>query len=80
LSGVDCEVFRERGFPPSPTRVWDEDGVGAVDEAELLGPGSPWSMLLVWVWVLIGGKDGEKTEGGRAPGRIWEGGMRWMLR
>lgn len=79
LSGVVWEVLRERDFEPSPTRIWEEEGVGRVEwDGVRLGPGSPWSWL-DWGCVLIGGKEGEKTEGGRAPGRIWEGGMRWTF-
>ena len=72
LSGVDWDVLRD--LPVSVTLVWDEEGVGRlVREVVLLGPG--------WLWsVLIGGNDGEKSEGGRALGRVCEGGIRWIFR
>lgn len=76
-STLSWEVFRLRGLPPmSGMRTWDELGVGrGVPEGLRLGPGRrDESSERSWAEAAIGGKEGEKNEGG---GLREEGGMRW---
>lgn len=78
-SGVVKEGFRDRGFwAASPTRVCDELGVGSGEpDGVRLGPAMRESRERSGIDVVpIGGKEGEKTDGGRAAGRSWERGIR----
>ena len=81
MSGVVCEVLRDL-LPPSATRGSDDVGVGKGEcEGVLLGPGCPISTTCSGVEeVPIGGNEVEKNDGGRMPGLIWDGGMRWWFR
>ena len=75
MSCVFVEIFLVRGFSGSWMRIWDEEGVGKGEpEGVLLGPA-----IRDGSWPRsgaddIGGKDGEKTDGGLPS---LEGGRRW---
>ena len=71
-SGVVKDGFRDLGFwAASATRVCDELGVGSGEpDGVRLGPAMRESRECSGIDVVpIGGKEGEKIEGGRAPAR-----------
>jgi len=76
VSGVVCDVLRDLGFPPSPTRVCDEAGVGTGEREAALVDSAPSSTCSGEEDVCIGGKDVEKNVGGRIEGFFCDGGMR----